>query len=336
MKNITRVLKLTLLLCLSVGFLHGQNTKLAQTGMKFLSVNLDARASALSGAVTGLENGVNSMFTNPAGMAVVQGLTHIAVGNVAWIAGINYLYGAVAINVSEGRYGVFGISFVTTDYGHFKGTMRADNEQGFIDTGEFSPSAFALGLGYAKSLSEKFSVGGHVRYAYQNLTGGVVNFSSSQEMVTQNFNVNVMAFDFGILYKTGYKSLNFGMSVRNFSSEIKYIRDQFQLPLTFEIGASFNMIDLLTINQDQHSLFLSVDAVHPRDYSEQLDIGVEYIFLKSYCIRFGFTSPTDEQQASFGAGVMQELGNFALNLDYAYTPFGVFDDVHRFTFKFIF
>ncbi|TFH00207.1 MAG: PorV/PorQ family protein [Calditrichales bacterium] len=308
--------------------------KLAQTGIKFLSVSLDARASGLGGAVTSLEGNSTSLLYNPAGMATMEGFVDVAFGQVSWIADIKQIYGTAAISIEGGRYGVVGISFVTVDYGDFKGTIRADNDQGFVDTGIFSPNAFALGVGYARALSEKFSVGGQIRYVFQDLTGGITDFTSDQMPLISTYDMNVMAYDFGIIYRTGYESLSFGMNIRNFSREVQYIEERFQLPLTFEMGLSMNMFDFLDMDKSQHSMLLSIDAVHPRDYSEQVDVGLEYTFLNMFSLRAGSTFPTDEQGFSFGAGLVQSFGDFGLAIDYAYTDFGVFDAVHRFALKF--
>jgi len=43
---------------------------------------------------------------------------------------------------------------------------------------------------------------------------------------------------------------------------------------------------------------------------------------------------SDEQGISLGAGFNQEIESFDLSVDYAYTDFGVFDEVHRFSFNF--
>jgi hypothetical protein len=333
-KYVIILLAACLLSLISVQSVFGQNQKLAQTGMKFLSVSMDARSSAMGTALTSLEGGSTALFYNPSGMSRLPGFMHVAFGRVNWIADINYMFGSFAINIGNGQYGVIGLSFMSVDYGDFKGTIRADNDQGFIDTGIFSPAALALGIGYARALSDKFSVGGHVRFVHQNLSGGVIDFTTDQSVLSQRFEKDILAFDFGILYKTGFRSLNFGMNVRNFSKEVKYVKESFQLPLTFEIGLSINMIDFFQINPEEHTVLLSVDAVHPRDFAEQIDFGIEYVFMQNYSLRFGFTSPTDEQGASFGAGILQKVSDVSMQIDYAYTPFGIFEDVHRFTFKF--
>ena len=55
-----------------------------------------------------------------------------------------------------------------------------------------------------------------------------------------------------MIYKTGFKSLNLGMSIRNFSEEIKYIEEGFQLPLTFRIGASIDALDFMDVDKSTH------------------------------------------------------------------------------------
>ncbi len=318
-----------LILALALTPVLGQQ-KLAQTGLKFLSVTTDARASAMGEATATLTGTSAAMFFNPAGMARLQTRVEATLGQVQWIADIKYSYGSLALNLAEGRYGVFGLSFLSVDYGEVFGTIRADNDAGFLDTGVFSPTALSIGLGYAKALTDKFSVGGNIRHVKQDLQNSIIGFNNDgSEMLTDN-RVNVVAFDFGIIYRTGYKSLDFGMNVRNFSEELKYQDETFQLPLTFEIGLSMNAMDLLAAAESPHDFIVSVDAVHPRDYAEQMNLGAEYVFVNSFALRAGYTFPNDEQHFSAGAG-FRKGSNLAL--DYAYTPFGLFDPVHRFSVR---
>ena len=46
----------------------------------------------------------------------------------------------------NGQFGSVGFSLLNVDYGELQGTMVWDNDQGFIDTEKFSPSALALVL----------------------------------------------------------------------------------------------------------------------------------------------------------------------------------------------
>ncbi len=307
--------------------------KLAQSGMQFLSVATDARSSAIAGATTALTNYSNSIFSNPALLAHMKNSVDISANYNMWIADIKYNSFAVSYNPYDGLYGTFGAGFTYVDYGKFEGTIIANNEQGFIETNEFSPSAFSLDLSYSKALTDKFSVGGTVKYVYQNLgTFTIASVDSTGEKIDVTSNISVVAFDFGTIYKTGYKSLAFGISVRNFSQEIRYVRENFQLPLTFNIGVSMDLTDFLPADYSDHDLWLSVDAIHPRSHPEQLKFGFEYRFINSFFIRGGYVTNDDNIKFTYGAGIQK----FGMALDYSFTPFKYFQNVHRFSIRFSF
>jgi Type IX secretion system protein PorV len=339
MKNKIKTLVIMGITFLSINANVFAQQKLAQTGMKFLSVSLDARASALGEAFTSLQSDATAMFYNPAGMARISNFASITMGSTNYIADIKYLYGAAAFAPFDGEYGVLGINFQSVDYGDLQATIRYDNDQGFLDAGTFSPNALSIGVGYAKALSDKFSVGGNIKYVRQSLGTAIVgdvqvDGNGNPSGRTSKAETNVMAFDFGVIYKTGFKSLDFGMDVRNFSREVKYIKDGFQLPLMFKIGVSFNVADLLDVNKDMHSLLLSFDASHPRDYPEQVAIGAEYTFMKLLSLRVGYQTPNDEKGISAGIGLEHSFSGFDFGVDYAYTSFGVFDKVQQISVRF--
>lgn len=311
--------------------------KLAQTGMKFLSVGMDARASSLAGAVTATEGYATSMFYNPAGMARIGTDVDGLIGTTLWIADINYGVGALAVRPADGEYGVFGLSFLTVDYGTLYETIPDNSQQAYADLGTFSPTAFSVGLGYAIALNEKFSVGTNIKFVRQSLG----NPFTVKDGVTQrtDFSAEVVAYDLGVLYRTGFKSLNFGMSIRNFSPEIKYEKENFQLPLTFRLGLSMDVVDVFDLNKEQQSFLITVDAEHPRDFQEQIRVGGELTILRLFSLRAGYTSGTLDEGVTLGVGVLNmydDQSTASVGADYAYTPFGLFGSVHRFAFRFSF
>jgi hypothetical protein len=319
---------------LAAGTAQGQQ-KLAQTGMKFLSVGTDARAVGMGEALTSIESGSAAMFYNPAGMARLADLADIRFSNLLYIADIQHYVGTFALAPEHGDYGVIGLFVHYVDYGAFQGTVRADNAQGYIDVGAFYPYAFTLGASYARALNDKFSVGGNVKFVRQSLGAsanamGVTGFPEMTPNITQ-----VWAFDFGILYRTGFKSLNFGMVVRNFSQEVKYEKEGFQLPLSFKIGLSMNVMDFIAQEKPDHALRVSFDAEHPRDYAETVRLGVEYELMEFLALRVGYVSPQSEYKWSYGIGLRRKADGktMGLGFDYAYTDFGIFGIVHRFTLQ---
>ena len=312
-----------------------QTQKLAQTGMKFLNVSTDARNAGMGNAITSLYGGSSAMFYNPAAMAEIDKVADVTLSQTNWIADINYIAASVAFQPFDSYMGVFGVSVVAVDYGDFQQTIRSDNEKGFIDIGTYSPSAISIGLGYARSLSEKFSIGGNIKYVRQSLIGnGVIGLLDGGAYDTKKFEESVFAFDFGLIYKTGFRSLNLGMSVRNFSEEIKYVEDGFQLPIIFQLGMSMNLLDLLDYDPKEHSFLFSIDASHPRDYEEQIFIGGEYTFINSFSARIGYNFPRDDGGLSAGVGLKHEVQGLLVSVDYAYAPWDIFDDVHRFSIRF--
>ncbi len=308
--------------------------KLAQTGMKFLTVATDARMSAMGEAATAQEGSAASMFFNPSGLASLTTTADLSFGQVNWIADIKYFHGSAAVSPARGKYGVVGFSVLSVNYGDFKGTIRDVSEKGYKDTGLFSPSAMAVGIGYARALSMKCAVGGVVKYVTQDLGSSIVGFDNQGGYRRKEYEEGVLAYDFGILYRTGFRSLNFGMCVRNFAQEVRYEVEGFQLPLTFKIGLAMDVMDLFPgLRLGEDALLLSVDASHPRDYPEQLGFGAEYVLMNTLALRAGYAFPNDEHGFSAGFGLQQRLGGVGFGLDYAYTPFGLFNEVHRFTVR---
>jgi len=337
MKKYTHILLVTFLVVLLIQpYGYAAKKKLAQTGFQFLSIPSDARAAAMGEAFTCVAGQSSSLFFNPANMALMNNFVDLSFSQNNWIADINHYAGSVAFSPIHGHYGVFGISVLSVDYGEFLGTVvDPTSDRGYRDTGNFSPTAFAIGLGYARSLTDRFSVGGQIKYVSQQLGTSTIPVGDVTEGVTTDVEnkVNVVAFDFGTIYKTGFKSLVFGMTVNNFSQEVKYQTEGFQLPLTFKIGISMNVFDFFMEENDMHTLLVSVDALHPRAYSERLNIGSEYWFKKLFALRFGYTYNYDERAISAGFGVQTSFGKRRIAIDYAYTPFGIFDNVQRFSFR---
>ena len=321
------------------------NDKLAQTGCQFLSVVSDARAAAMGEAMTSLQIGSGALFFNPAGMSEQPGMLDVTASSNRWIADITHNTLSLGLRPFEGRYGVLGLSLQSVDYGEFYGT-RVDQDPGnplaYVETGTFELSALAVGLGYAKSLTDRFSVGGQVRLVKQDLgwsiipkivpivdsTGTTVGQDTTEDLVSNN--LRPLAFDFGTQYKTGFKSLVFGMSVRNFSKEIKYVEEGFQLPLVFSLGISMDLMDFMEDLSGDHSLYISIDASHYRSHPEQIKVGLDYRIRNTLSLRGGYISNNYESGFSFGAGISYSKTSF----DFAYTPFGLFGTVQRMTARF--
>lgn len=313
-----------------------ENRKLAQTSFQFLSVVSDARGVAMAEAMTSLQTGSSALFFNPAGMASINGMIDITASNNQWIADITHNTFSMAVSPFNGQYGVLGVSVQTVDYGEFYGTrVDKSSDLGYQDTEVFELAAASVGIGYAKQLTDRFAVGGQIRRVVQDLGESEIPLSYNQEDSTYltgmvNNKLSPFAFDFGTQFHTGYKSLVFGMSVRNFCKEIKYVDEGFQLPLVFNLGISMNLMDFMAAAPLDQSLMLSIDASHFRSHPEQVKIGLDYQVMRLLSLRSGYISNNDESGLSYGFGV----NHFGIAFDYSYTPFGIFDNVQRMTIRF--
>jgi len=319
--------------------------KLAQTGFQFLSVVSDARLAAMAEATTSLQINSSALFSNPAGMAGMENFFDMTASINQWIADIKHYTFGMALCPAKGNYGVIGLSIQSVDYGEFYGTrVNQAVPLQYDDIGIFKLNALAIGVGYAKQLTDRFSVGANIRWVRQDLGTSDIAVNIRQDTTDPTGQRNIadtstvknklspFVFDFGTQFKTGYKSLVFGMSVRNFSQQVKYAEEGFQAPLVFTLGISMNLIDLIDENSLNHSLSISIDASHYIDHPEQIKIGLEYRFMNTLSLRGGYANDNGGNGLSFGLGVSQ-LG-FAF--DYAYMPFGVFDKVQRMTTRFTF
>lgn len=312
---------------------HAQIEKTAQAGMTFLNVGVGARAAGMGGSFITQDKDISSIFWNPAGIGSIDRGAFCLERNM-WFADI--IQNSAAIAYSFGKYGVLGVNMVTMDYGTFYGTEISIASDLFFDyeeTGEFTIDEYYVGLTYSRMISDRFLVGGQVKYVYQDLYENTIQKGLYPEKEVDNI-VDVFAFDFGTHYKTGFHSLTFAMCARNFSKNIQFPEQQedFSLPLIFTIGVSMDVLDLVNSIDEQHSLLLSFDGIHPRDYEEKASFGAEYGFMNLMFLRAGYKWNFSAEDLSFGAGFNYDLGSgLSIRVDYAFTNMKYFDPVHRFS-----
>jgi len=311
-------------------------SKTGQSTMNFLLVSNSSKSASMGDAFTAVGKGAESMFYNPAGLSEMETEFDINLNYTQWIADINYLSGSVAWNLE--LYGVIGLNLLTVDYGDINGTSLIDGSQindyplGYIDNGLISNvGAYCIGFTYAKSISTEFSIGGSIKFAGQQLGENLLSTGVKENNATK------FVFDAGVKYKTGFKDFNFGMSIRNFATSMKREEYEEQLPLVFSLGASINIIKIFNENlDDENSIILSSDFIHPNNYAERLNFGVEYKYIKMISLRAGYQTNRDLASWSGGLGLQTKLFNYDVELNYSYSAFDFFNDVNRISLTFSF
>ena len=323
-KLLFKILLITLLTAVLAIPTQAAIKKVAQTGLQFLKVDMSARAAAMGGAYMMVGDDATAMFYNPAGIGNITSNFDLFVNHTRWIADINYSAFGLVRNL--GTWGALGFNAVICDYGDILGTrVNRDIEQGYDELGNLDVSAYAVGVTYAKALTNKFSVGATVKYASQRLGYNVLDDGTAKKN-----DVSGMVYDFGTIFYPGFKSLRLGMSVRNFSEEFEYEKESFELPLTFTIGFAMDVLDFM--GEHENALTVSIDATHPRDYTERLHFGAEYMYMDMFALRAGYKYNYDLEGLTAGLGVNYELpSGVILKVDYSYCTADVFDGINRFS-----
>ncbi len=310
-------------------------TKTGTTSAQFLKIGVDARGSSMGSAFVAAEGDISSMFWNPAGLGHLRGMETVFVHN-QWLADINFNYAAFAFNM--GSAGVLGFSLtslmVPDDV-----VRTVENPEG---TGElFSASDLALQMTYSRRLTDKFSIGGSVKYIQQTIW---------------HSRANAVALDIGALFTTPFKGIRLGASLSNFGNDMRmngrdlrfsqdpdpnnqgnvefvnalYETDAFPLPLLFRVGIAGELT-----KTDQMRITYAIDAINPNDNRESINAGLEFVFSELLYVRTGYTSAFQgdrEEGLTYGGGLHYRVrGSSAkIKIDFARARFNRLSNVNRF------
>lgn len=302
--------------------------KLGQSTMNFQLVGVSPRASAMGDAVYATSDGAEAVFYNPACLSAMERTYEARLYYTQWIADINYIAGSFGWNL--GDYGSLGIGLLAVDYGTIHGTRLMSSSAttqsiAYEEVGDVpNVGAYSFGLSYAKSINTQFSIGGTLRYTGQNLGESILSGGLTKHTAAK------LVFDVGVRYKTGFKSFQFGMALRNFSSQLRREQIDEQLPQTFSLGTSIDLYDFIDPSHGREtSLLLAVDYLHSNSYSERINIGTEYLFAGMFAVRGGYQTNRDIASWSAGVGFFTTLEEYDVRVDYAFSQMTYFDGVNR-------
>ncbi|HEX2960999.1 MAG TPA: PorV/PorQ family protein [Ignavibacteriales bacterium] len=312
-----------------------QITKKAQVGMKFLSNPVSAEVIGRGTAGINSTFNSNGIFWNPALTSMIPGNIDLSLNYHQWIADISY--NAVAASFNAFDFGVFTLSGTIVNYGDLIATRRSFSSQGYDEVGTFSPSAYTLGLGFAQKISDRFSYGVNLKYVNQDLGSAWITASmdsmdaSKSTIKTKDYGLGTVAMDIGTYYDFKYKGITFAATLSNVSRELKYENDPFPLPFAVSFGFTVSPLQFAVQNMQGHDLVVMFESYHPRDFGEKLKYGAEYSYEKTFFVRTGYVTNTDERGFSAGLGFRKTISNVPFRIDYAFQKFGIFGNLHNFT-----
>jgi hypothetical protein len=314
-------------------------TKIGMAGMPFLKIGV-GRCAGMGDAFVAIADDASAAYWNPAGLAQVRGRQAI-VNHVDWLADVNHEYVAFVMPTKAGS---FGASVTAVDLGEFEETT-IDQPQGTGVT--FRGADLCIGISYARAFTDKLAFGATAKVLSEQIWS--VGASGA-------------AFDFGLLYNTGWRNLRLGMAVVNFGPDMhysgellnfthdptewdwpwtrepipgSYLTESFALPVTFRFGLAYDFL-----RTDNSYLTAAADLNHFNDVNEKVNFGLEYHYNPLY-LRAGYILNTDFGYAgdigwasgiSAGAGFrIQPTREFGINFDYDYRNVGQLGMSHRLT-----
>lgn len=336
-------MKVKFILMLSISLLafnstHGQYvtnvTGVGTTGAPFLEIEIGPRATGMGGAFTAIANDATAVYWNPAGIARLA-VNEAILTHTRWLAGISFDF--VAGIFPMGQYGVIGVSGTSLSMGEMEVRTIAQQE----GTGEkFGANSLALQLSYAMNLTDRFSIGFNGKYIQENMW---------------HMSASAVAIDIGTLFTTQFNDMQIGMSISNFGTDMKLVgrdamvyhdiapdiignndktvaflgTEAWSLPLTFRAGIAMDIMRVLNSR-----ITVAIDAIHPNDNSEYLNLGLECALINLLSLRCGYCSlfkRDSEEGPTLGFGIRTKLdGGVAFKVDYAYADFGRLINAHRF------
>jgi len=336
-----RTIPATLMLMLFLGQLHAQ--KVGTTSLQYLKVMPTARATAMGDAYVSLARGADATFWNPAGLANIDA-QEMTSTYTSWIFDTQLL--ALAYDVPLGDIGNLGVQFQYIDYGTIKETRTETIDLVIGQNGEkifnpgltgrsFTPYSYLVGLSYAKAITERFSAGATIKYAMESLWAdqAITSVNSvTGEVTNYKTYTDVVLFDFGMIYNTGFRSVQIGISVQNFGPQVKFAKRSYPAPLAMRVGASANVVgpEALLLTDEESQLTIAYDLFQPNDYDQQMHVGAEYSFADAFAARVGYKVGYDSEGLTYGGGVHTSLSGIAISVDYSYGKMDEFlNNVHR-------
>jgi len=314
---------------------YGQS-KVGTSAAQFLGIGVGPRAIAMGGAYVASYEDVSAIYWNPGAFVQANG-SQLSFSSSAWLVGSTFRWLGFMYNI-DGQ-NAFGLSLTQLDYGEEEVTTVAAPE----GTGDrWSAQDLAISLSYSRRFTDHFSLGGSVKYIDQSI------WHESAKGVT---------FDLGLLFQTEFNNLRIGMSMSNFGGDLtldgsdllipvsvdpansgsnqslsgKLKTDGWPTPLLFRVGVAIDVV-----RDDQLSVTLATDALRPSDNDESINLGGEVGWRNMLFFRAGYKSillqndvNNSQEGLSLGGGLrLTSEGLGSLEFDYAFSKFGLFDNIN--------
>ncbi len=336
--KLRRVILLVLLLISTGVFAQSGNTKVGTTSANFIQMEIGARAIALGGAYVAVADDATAMFWNAAGIGLVDN------GNAVYQFGSRYA--DIAHHYAGFVYGLgsddkIGIMINYVDVGE----MEITTLQSPDGTGQsFTASNLAIGLTYARQLTDRVYVGIQGKFIQENI------WMES---------ANGFALDIGAIYKIEESGIKIGMNLSNLGTDMSITGDNldfykdkvegypgsptpkstlatkpFPLPMIFNMGFAIDLVGRHSVLMPnaEHNVMLTISANDSFDAPFRGNVGVEYTWQNIFSLRSGYHIGYDTKDFAAGVGLnLERFTSLDVVLDYVWNNYGDLGAINVFT-----
>jgi len=301
--------------------LGGQRTGTAS--LQFLKIGSSARATGMGETFVAVSNDISSLQWNPAGLVAFKenGMTFsytqwFVDTKLANFGGVYHFGGSNALGLSV-------TSLQTED-------MKVTTEFHPSGTGEYFRFAdLAVGLSFARQMTEQFSFGLTVKYVREELG---------------QLKMQGVLGDIATFYKTGLGTSRFAIMISNFGGQINPTGEvnlvgqrsvnsfqKFPPPTSFQLGFAIEPI----LNKENR-LTTAIQLNSPNDNAENINLGAEYAFKEFLFFRGGYKLNVDSENFSAGVGFKFPISFAHANLDYSIANYRELGIAQRFSLNLLF
>jgi hypothetical protein len=302
----------------------------------FLKIGVGSRPMAMGDAAIATVNSPEALFWNVAALTRIEEEFSLSVSTMDWLVETRNSYVAAAYKVDG--VGSFGMDLQFLDYGQIEETTVYDQD----GTGRFlSASDLAIGLGYARELTDRFSFGIKIKYVNQTIADATAN---------------AFAIDLGAVFLTSFfdNKVRFAAALSNFGTKMQFEGDdlsvtytvpgnpgnkqvpaelstlQWDIPLLLRFGIS----DII-IENESVSWIVAYDLLDSRDYKVRHNVGTEVGLYQIFYLRGGYKFNYDEVSYTVGFGLdFKNIVDYKLKLDYLFLDYGDFGSLNQFSIQF--
>ena len=282
----------------------------------------NARSYSLSQADAATTRGLDSLLSNPAGLAGLKSISG-SVFYLPWFGEMNsFSLSAGYPLVFGGKfYGTAAINLTTFSIDPFLNYDQAGNK---LD--DLSANDFLFGLGYGYPVMDTLYGGLNIKFFNTSLG------KETASAIAFDLGVMKMLSISGIQKKKVSNNLTIGLSLQNIGSSQEYIDESSPLPVKLRMGISY-----LFYNSKALGTILLIEGNSTKKQDIKISSGLEARIASIFFIRTGYKIIADSAIAfTAGGGLHYNISGSDLAFDYSMIPLGELGIHHAFSLKFSF